>query len=115
MNILWRHHPASTRDILERLAGEADWAYTTIKTMLDRLVNKDYLKTRMRANTALYAPLISRQDAQRAAVHGLVETAFDGAFSPLIRFVLEEEKLSDQDQAELLGLLKEQIKKGWQA
>ena len=40
MNALWEDHPATARDIMDRLPTGVKWAYTTIKTMLTRLVEK---------------------------------------------------------------------------
>jgi predicted transcriptional regulator len=37
----------------------------------------------------------------------LVNHAFDGAFGPLMHFMLEEEQLTDEQRAELRQLLKE--------
>ncbi|MDA2930716.1 BlaI/MecI/CopY family transcriptional regulator, partial [Acidobacteria bacterium AH-259-O06] len=36
-------YPASARDVLEALEGEKSWAYTTVKTILNRLVEKGAL------------------------------------------------------------------------
>ncbi|MHC4216037.1 MAG: BlaI/MecI/CopY family transcriptional regulator, partial [Planctomycetota bacterium] len=43
MNALWHKHPATARQIAERLPAGVKWAYTTIKTMLTRLVEKNAL------------------------------------------------------------------------
>jgi predicted transcriptional regulator len=40
MNALWDKHPAKASDVIERPPSCVGWAYTTIKTMLDRLVEK---------------------------------------------------------------------------
>ena len=45
MNALWEHHPATAREVEERLPETVTWAYTTIKTMLTRLaVNPEQRK-----------------------------------------------------------------------
>ena len=41
MNVVWAQAPVSTRDVLERVEDETKWAYTTVKTVLDRLVTKN--------------------------------------------------------------------------
>lgn len=112
MNALWkRHHPASARDVMEELEGQTDWAYNTVKTMLSRLVEKGALSQRLRANTTLYTPLITRQEARRSALRALLDSAFDGAFGPLMHFLLHNEKLTIKEKEELRCLLKEQEKK----
>jgi predicted transcriptional regulator len=44
MNALSDKHPGKARDVVERLASSVRWAYTTVKTMLDRLVEKRAVK-----------------------------------------------------------------------
>jgi BlaI family transcriptional regulator, penicillinase repressor len=68
-------------------------------------VEKGAASTRMRANASLYEPLVEEGQARRTEVRALVERAFDGAFAPLLRFVLTEEKLSAAERAELRALL----------
>src|SRR5687767_8499917 len=112
MRAVWKRNPASARDVMEQTEGEADWAYTTVKTMLARLVEKGALKSRLRANTTLYEPLISEKEARRSALRSILDTAFDGAFGPLLHFLLAEEKLSRRDREQLKRLIDEQEPKG---
>ena len=111
MNAVWKRHPASARDILERVQEETGWAYTTVKTVLSRLEGKGALRSRMRANTALYEPVLSRARARRSALRSLLDTAFDGAFGPMMQFLVSDEKLSDKQRDELLRLLRESKQK----
>ena len=48
MNALWQEHPATAREIEERLPPGTRWAYTTIRTMLTRLVEKEVVSERKR-------------------------------------------------------------------
>jgi len=102
---LWKRQPASARDVLEALHAETGWAYTTVKTLLSRLVAKGAASVRLRANTSLYEPLITEAEARRTEVKLLIDRAFGGASIPLLRFVLSEEKLSAKDRAELREIL----------
>jgi len=106
MNALWRGYPATARQIAERLPAGINWAYTTIKTMLTRLVEKNALTESKRGNTSLYEPLVSKQKARLNAIKSLADQAFDGAFGPLMHFLLEEEKLSAKQRKELMSILK---------
>ena len=106
MNALWDEHPATARGIAARLPAEVNWAYTTIKTMLTRLVEKKVVTERKRGNTSVYEPILSRQRAQRSALRSLADVAFDGAFGPLMHFLLEEEKLTSKQRRELSKILK---------
>ncbi len=101
MNAVWERHPATAREVSERLPDNK-WAYTTIKTMLTRLVAKSALSERKRANTSVYEPLITRDRARRSAVSSLIENAFDGAVEPFLGFVAKNSKLSEEQRRELL-------------
>lgn len=108
MNVIWRKHPASTRDVLERLEGQPRWAYTTVKTLLTRLVDKGVLELSKRGNTSLFAPLVTRSAARRLALQSLVNKAFDGAFAPLVQFLMADERLSARDRAEIEQMIARQ-------
>lgn len=107
MNAVWSQAPASAREVLAALPEDTAWAYTTVKTMLSRLVEKGAIEAEMQGNTSIYRPLISCRDARRSAVKGLLQRAFDGAFGPLMQFLIEEEKLSAKDRKRLEELLAE--------
>ncbi len=109
MNALWKRHPACVRDVLEEIEGESSWAYTTVKTMLSRLTEKGVLKVEKKANTSYYQPLLTRRQARRAAVRSLIDRAFDGAFGPLMAFLVDDRKLHAPDRKRLRALLREEL------
>ncbi len=112
MKVVWRRSPASARDVLEVLEDETSWAYATDKTILTRLVVKGVLKARRRANTNLYEPCLSAEKAQRSAVRTVVDQAFDGAFGPLLHFLVTDEKLTDKERKQLIRLLEQETDDG---
>lgn len=103
----------SARELLERIelapgAGrEPGWAYTTLKTMLARLVEKGALRERKRGNVSLYEPLVTQEQARRSALHSLVDRAFDGAFGPLLQHIVTRERLSTRDRETLQRMIAE--------
>ena len=105
MNVLWQDSPATTRQIVDRLRGEVDWAYTTISTMLARLAGKKVVRETKKGNTITYEPLLTQHNARRTALKSLMNQAFDGAFGPLMHFLVEEEKLTPAQRKKLLGSL----------
>ena len=111
MNALWQDYPATAREIAGRLPAEVSWAYTTIKTMLTRLAEKKAVCESKQGNTSVYEPAITRHKARRSALRALVDQAFDGAFGPLMHFLLEEEKLTAGQRRKLMKLLGDHRKK----
>ena len=105
MNALWKKHPATAREIARRLPPGVNWAYTTIKTMLARLAEKRAVKQSARGNTSVYEPIVSKSRARRTALKNLANQAFDGAFGPLLHFLIEDEGLSARQRRELMEAL----------
>lgn len=105
MNALWKEHPATAREIARRLPPGIKWAYTTIKTMLARLAEKKAVRQSTRGNTSVYEPIVSKSGARRTALKALANQAFDGAFGPLLHFLIEDEGLSAGQRRELIEAL----------
>ena len=112
MNVLWERYPATARGIAERLPQEVSWAYTTIKTLLTRLVGKGAVREGKKGNTSIYEPLLTRKNARRNAIKILANQAFDGAFGPLMHFLLENQKLTPTQKQELAQALEEDTGRG---
>ncbi len=111
MNVLWERHPATARGIVERLPEDIKWAYTTVKTMLSRLTEKGAVAQDKNGNTSIYSPKITRKTARRSALVSLANQAFDGAFGPLMHFLIEDKKLSPRQRKEVIKALAEEEKK----
>jgi BlaI family penicillinase repressor len=107
MNVLWQEHPATARELKQRLPKGVNWAYTTIKTMLSRLVEKKAVSEHKHSNTSLYKPLVSQQRARRSAFKSMLDQAFEGAMGPLMHFLIEEEQLSKRQRRQIFQILQE--------
>ena len=112
MKALWQDWPATARQVADRLGNEVNWAYTTIKTMLTRLADKNAVKETKKGNVSVYEPILTRANAQRSALKTLVNQAFDGAFGPLMHFLVEDQKLSKTEKEELLRMIEKGGQKG---
>jgi predicted transcriptional regulator len=108
MHALWgAPSPASARDVLEAIHERTGWSYSTVKTMLARLVEKQAVSARRRGNVVLYEPLVQRDTAQTEAVRSLLDRAFDGVFGSLVHRLVDVGSLSKKDRQKLETLLAE--------
>jgi BlaI family penicillinase repressor len=106
MNALWKHRPATAREIADNLPADTQWAYTTIKTLLARLTAKKAVGEHKRGNVSIYEPLVSQDKARRTAFDSFLNRAFDGTVEPLLNFLADERKLTDKRRRELLKILR---------
>ena len=111
MNGLWKKYPATAREVIENLESENDWAYTTVKTMLNRLVDKNVISERKRGNASVYAPLLSQQTARQNALNRIVDKVFGGTADPIMHYLIEEKKISNKERKKLLKILQAMDKK----
>ena len=107
MNALWKRHPATARELMENMPGGNGWAYTTVKTMLTRLVSKQAISERKRGNTSVYDPLVSQKSARKNALSTLVDKVLGGTVEPIMHFLIEEKKLSDKERRQLIEMLED--------
>ena len=60
MESLWQRGKATATELQRDLEATQGWAYSTVKTMLDRLVEKGLVKSRRQGNIYEYAPKVER-------------------------------------------------------
>ncbi len=107
MNVVWKSQGKTTvRETLDVLQEDTGWAYTTLKTMMDRLVEKGALAVDRSRKPAGYRAAIARHRARHDAAKSLVNRAFEGAVAPLVHELIRAEELTDRERAELERMVK---------
>ena len=107
MDVLWARSPLAAEDIVAALAGNRDWQEPTIKTLLNRLLNKGAIEAEKDGRRYLYAPLLRREDWVLQESRGLLDRLFDGRVAPLVAHFSAQRKLSRKDITELRKLLED--------
>jgi BlaI family penicillinase repressor len=103
---VWENEPCAAPTIQEQLEARKNWTYSTVKTLMDRMVTKGLLKTERIRNLILYRSVITKLQAQKSEVMRTVKRAFDGAFTPMMQFMLDNHALSQKQLDELEALIK---------
>ena len=107
MDVLWRTHPLGAEEEVAALADRRHWQEATIKTLLNRLLNKGAIAAEKEGRRYLYSPRLKREDWVLEESRGLLDRLFDGRVAPLVAHFSEQLKLSRKDIAELRKLLEE--------
>ena len=105
MKVVWENEPCAAGTVQEALAKSKNWAYSTVKTTMDRMVNKGFLKIQKIRNLQLFSSVISEVDAKRGEFRKMLKRAFDGALTPMMQFLIEHEGLSKAESAQLRKLV----------
>jgi predicted transcriptional regulator len=107
MEVLWRDHPLSAEEIIERLGKKQDWHPRTIKSLLNRLLKKRAIAAKKDGRRYLYRPRIDRAQYVSSRSADLLDQLFGGRVAPLVAHFSEQGKLRKKDIEELKRLLEE--------
>ena len=103
MMIIWdAGEPVASPYILDKLAGDKDWAKTTVLNFLARLVDRGYLSTQKRGRFHYFLPLVSKEDYQRMESISFLERVHQNSLKSLISAIHEvESTISTEELQEL--------------
>jgi BlaI family penicillinase repressor len=107
---VWKAEPCAAPAIQEALQRRTGWSYSTVKTLMDRMVTKGLLRTKRVRNIILYSAAITKKQAQRGEILRTVKRAFDGALAPMMQFLLEN-NVSKKQLDEIEKLIKSKKQK----
>lgn len=107
MRALWSRHPLSAEDILAALPQDAGWQLGTVKTLLNRLLNKGALQAQRDGRRYLYEPLVAQAQWEQRESLSLLDRVFGGRLSPLVAHFSAQRRLSAEDAEALRRLLQE--------
>jgi BlaI family penicillinase repressor len=107
MKVIWENECCAAGTVQEALAESKKWAYSTIKTTMDRMVRKGFLEMERIRSLQLFRSCISEVDAKRGEFYRMLKRAFDGALTPMMQFLIEHEKLSKYEIAKLRRIVSE--------
>jgi BlaI family transcriptional regulator, penicillinase repressor len=105
MKVVWARQPCAAGDVQDELAKSRDWAYSTVKTLMDRMADKGLLKIEKIRNLQLFRSCIDQVEARRGEFRKMLKRAFDGALTPMMQFLIEQEGLSKQEASDLRKLI----------
>ncbi len=92
-------------EVLPRLVEKRGWHVSTLKSTLERLVQKGYLSCRIRGKTSFYKPEVPREEATSRTLSTFLDTVLDGAFGPLVAYLADRKGLKQTEIKELERLL----------
>ncbi len=107
MEVLWQKHPLAAEDVVAALARTQHWQEATIKTLLNRLLNKGAIEAAKEGRRYLYSPVLERESWVLEESQGLLQRLFDGRVAPLVAHFGERGRISAEDLAELKRLIAE--------
>ena len=103
---VWEDEPCTAPDIRQKLRRQTGWTYSTVRTLMDRMVAKGLLAAEKARHPTLYRSAVTREQAQRGELFYALKHAFNGALSPMVQCLLDTGDLSADELTELESLIK---------
>ena len=106
MTHFWNDRELSAPELFERIGAERGVAYSTVKTIVDRLEEKGAIeRIANRGRTIVYAPIVKQERVRKPLVKAFLRRLFGNDLRPLVAQLLRDEKLSEDDLAYLRELI----------
>jgi predicted transcriptional regulator len=110
MRAVWVAEPCAAPTVQESLQSSRNWAHSTVRTLMDRMVAKGLLRSEKIRHMTLYSAAVTRRQAQRGEVLYALKNAFNGALTPMVQCLLETREISADDLAEVERLVRQRRK-----
>jgi BlaI family penicillinase repressor len=108
MTHFWNDRELSAPELFNRIGPERGVAYSTVKTIVDRLEQKGAIeRIANRGRTIVYAPVVKRERVRKPLVKSFLRRLFGNDLRPLFAQLLQDEKLSGEELEYLRKLVAE--------
>ena len=105
LEALWRS-PAAPNELRESLSKQGpDWAYTTVQTLLHRLLAKGFVERKREGVAQIYSAVVDRDELLARHVSDLADRLCAGSVSPLLLSLVKTKRFSKTDLSRFRALL----------
>ncbi|NIP25471.1 MAG: transcriptional regulator [Phycisphaerae bacterium] len=107
MKVLWKKSPKTANEVVKILSKKTSWKRETIRTLINRLVQKKAVGFEKRGRQYHYFPLLTEAECVREENKSFLKRVHGGSIEPMLTSFVEEEKLSADKIARLRRILDE--------
>ncbi|MCW5980029.1 MAG: BlaI/MecI/CopY family transcriptional regulator [Bryobacteraceae bacterium] len=87
LKALWRIGDGTVKDVRRMVTENRNLAYTTVMTVLDRLVKRGAAERRKTGRSFTYKPRVDRDALRHLALKEFVDSFFDGSEEQLLNYL----------------------------
>jgi BlaI family transcriptional regulator, penicillinase repressor len=106
LRVLWKRGLSSVREVHEHLHTVQGWAYTTTKTMMDRMANKKLLQREDFHGIFLYSPLITRPQGLARLIDFFANRVLEIDAGTVLSLFTDSKAITPEEIKELEKILK---------
>jgi len=102
-DIIWRHEPLHSRELVKLCEQELDWNRSTTYTVLRRLCDRGIFKN----EGSIVSSVLTRQEYYAVQSELFVDETFDGSLPAFLTAFAQRKKLTEKEIDELQRLIDE--------
>lgn len=108
LRVLWDQGPQTVREVMMRLHERGrKVAYTTVLTFLTRLEAKGFVASDQAELAYVYRATVARDSVTKSRIRSLMRQLYDGAAGPMVLQLIENERFTSDEIAQLRKLIRE--------
>lgn len=110
LQVLWKQQPLSVREVHDRM--DSAWAYTTTKTVMDRMAAKGLLARETVHGVIVYRAQVGRVEGMVQWVRFMAERVLEVEYDEVLSLFSKKKTYSAEELSELRQLLAQDDKPG---
>ncbi len=113
MKIIWKNGGTALYSyVMEELEKDSnEWKKNTVLTLLSRLIEKKFLKTKKIGRRNEYVAVVTQQEYQTMQTHSFLDKVYGGDVKNLVSALVRQEMLSTEDLKEIETFWESQSRK----
>lgn len=109
MKVVWTYGEVTSRFVIDMLEEEHQWAPSTVKTLLKRLVDKGCLAIRKEGRTGYYHATMSQQEAEHDLLYHDLNKICETKQALMMSQFLEEIPMTKEDAKQMIAILESRL------
>lgn len=110
MKIIWNNPYITANEVVDILDNYVEWKPKTVKTLLNRLLNKGVIHFEKEGREYKYYPLVSEEECIKEENKSFLDRVYNGAFKTMIANFIENQNLTREDIDDLKKILEKNNK-----
>jgi BlaI family penicillinase repressor len=111
MKVIWNNSEITSAKIIQALKNKSKWKATTVKSLINRLLNKKAIGFTKLGSEYFYYPLVSEDECIKSESKSFINRVFNGSINSMLITFVESKQISERDIDDLKNILNKSSKK----
>lgn len=104
MKVLW-NTPNITLKEIGGMLKDCSWSYSTVRTLVTRLMKKNVIDADKTGSNFKYYPLVKEDVCKKEEVRNFMGKIFDGSVSMLVSALVKDSNITQKEYGELMNII----------